>query len=71
MTHENPSLDDVMLFSDFQKKRPDLVGPDPKGSYHLIQRREKNGLEEAGALIKRRGHWFVHVPRFTQWFLAG
>ena len=71
MEKEDITLDDVILFSDFQKERPDILGPNPKGSYHLINRRKENGLEQAGALIKRRGHWYVVKPRFQEWFLKG
>lgn len=55
MKQDDVSLNDIQLFEDFQKDRPDLVGPNPKGAYHLIQRRKENGLEQSGALIKGRG----------------
>jgi len=34
----------------------------------LIRQRDRNGLNEAEALMKISNRWYIHVGKFTRWF---
>jgi hypothetical protein len=36
-----------------------------------IFHRQSNGIESSGAIVKKGGRWFVNVPKFREWILAG
>lgn len=37
----------------------------------LIFNRKNNGIERAGAIVKRAGRWHVVLPRMKDWLLRG
>ena len=65
MTETN--LDDVMQVPRFVKRYPDLTSDNH--IRWLIFKRDTNGLSDSGALIKRAGRWYIHIPRFRKWLL--
>ena len=63
------SIDDLMNSSVFVQRYADIC---TRAQFDwMVYRRDKNGLDEAQALFKRGGRWFVHVNRFKDWILAG
>jgi hypothetical protein len=37
---------------------------------HLIRNRHANGLAESRAIVKRRGRWWLIVPRYVDWLVS-
>ena len=63
-----PNLDDLMQVPRFVKRYPDLTSENH--IRWLIFKRDLNGLNSSGAIIKRAGRWYVNIPRFRAWLLA-
>ena len=65
---QNPSFDDVVLASDFVTKHPNIF-PSMDSFRWQYNQRHKNGLAEAGAVVKRNGRLYIIKPRLMAWFL--
>lgn len=63
-----PNLDDVMRLTQFCKRYPDLLTE--KQLRWALFKREHNGLEASGAVVKKGGKWFVIVPNIRSWVLG-
>jgi len=61
-------LDDVMRLTQFCKRYPDLLTE--KQLRWALFKREFNGLQDSGAVVKRGGKWFVVVPNIRAWVLG-
>jgi hypothetical protein len=60
-------LDDFVELSRFLERFPDIAD-EPRMRWWIYNRRA-NGIEEAGAVVKRTGRWYVVVPRLRDWML--
>ena len=61
-------LEDIKSLDSFIEKHPDIANE--ARLRWLIFNRKSNGLEAAGAIIKRAGRWYVVVPRLKSWLLG-
>ena len=62
-------LSEFALLSDFQEANPNIVR-NLDSLRWMVRHREKNGLREARAVVKRQGRWYVHAGNFTNWMLG-
>ena len=68
-TDDDVRLDDVAELPKFVERYPDLVNESRLRWW--IYTREENGIERAGAALKRGGRWFIVVPKLRDWLLRG
>ena len=61
-------LDDIKTLEAFVDKHPDIAN-ESRFRWWIFHRKS-NGLESAGAVIKRAGRWYVVVPRLKAWLLG-
>lgn len=62
-------LDDWKRLDVFCRRYADLT--DEQRLRWMIHKRNYNGLANSGAISKRAGRWFIHVPRFRDWLESG
>lgn len=60
-------LDDLMTVPAFLRRYPDIQTE--QGLRWQIFNRDKNGLKDSGAIVKKGGRWFVNLPRYRDWVL--
>jgi hypothetical protein len=59
----NPN--DFKSNKDFAEEYPFI--PNQRAGWHLWQNRHKNGIAEAGAILKINKKLYFHVPAFVEW----
>jgi hypothetical protein len=62
-------LDDIVELPKYVERYPDQTNE--ARLRWFIFNRERNGIEKAGAVVKRLGRWYVVVPRMRDWLLRG
>jgi hypothetical protein len=68
---DNIQPEDIMPLDAFlTSERTQHLASESSLRWQIFKRRE-NGLERAGAIVKRGGRWYVVVPRYIQFILKG
>lgn len=62
-------MDDVIPLNVFAERHSDICTM-PQLRWWIFNRHE-NGIESGGAIVKKAGRWYVVVPKFRDWLLAG
>jgi len=63
------TLEALKLPTDYRAARERIFYSD--NSLHWYMRSHRDELVAAGALLKIRGVWFIHEPRFDDFVLTG
>jgi hypothetical protein len=65
-----PTLNEILRFKDFCRLYPSLIVSEAAGRA-LIFHSATNGLDEAGAILRKGRAIYVVLPRFKEWLLSG
>jgi hypothetical protein len=65
-----PTLNEILRFKDFCRLYPSLIVSEAAGRA-LIFHSATNGLDEAGAILRKGRAIYVVLPRFKEWLLLG
>lgn len=62
-------MDDLQTLSYFVNHSPQIATESQFRWW--IFNRDRNGIESAGAVVKKAGRWYINVTRLHEWILAG
>lgn len=63
-----PTLDNILLLENFQKKHADKFTPGQLTWF--LRNRNRNGLAKSGAVILSARKFYINEPLFTEWFAS-
>ncbi len=62
-------MDDISSLKHFARSHPNIANENQLRWW--IFKRDTNGIESSGAIIKKQNRWYVNIPKLREWILQG